>query len=376
MVKETEAVEPALPRDDIAPLRPRRVPAWLVVSALPREIRLLAWGAVLVVIVLVLTIALTPPRPLTLVAASVRAETLRLTIFNPDEASFRLASARVDDAGRVTCVKDAIFRPEQNATVTYTREVGGPLIVRVEGRSSWRNRTALLGKAPRGVLIRVDPADKACFTPGRVRLPIAGALTIGLLSASDATGETSLPVLSGQLTIYGRAVSSVLGFPLARLERLTLVEPQSLYLAESISLPPGSQIGRAFAANGGRSASRDARWWGFVDADMTPAGAFERGLLIEASTNASALELMPPAPRVTVSETSNVVETGPARTDVISLTLGAQLAGDPNLRWLFAIAGGFIAVIGVAANVVAIFLPMQRSARPTGDSPPVGVPNA
>ncbi len=47
--------------------------------------------------------------------------------------------------------------------------------------------------------------------------------------------------------------------------------------------------------------------------------------------------------------------------DVISLTLGAQLAGDPNLRWLFGIAGGLIAVGGVLANLLALVLPMYQT---------------
>lgn len=331
---------------------------WLSLSALPRELRLAAWGFVLLVIVLVLLVALTPPRPLTLVAASVRAETLKLTVYNPDEASFRVPAARVDRA----CVRNAIVRPDQGDTVTYTREVGGPLVIRVEGRVSWRSRTALLGKSGQGAYVRLDPADRACFAPAHVRLPVAGAMTIGLVGAGDAADESSMPVLSGQLTVYGRAVASVLGVSLQRLERLTLAQPQSLYLAETIALPAGSQIGRAFS--GSRSGPEIARWWGFVDADLTPGGASERGLLIEASTNASALEILPPAPRVPSGETPPAASVA----DVITLTLGAQLAGDPNLRWLFGLAGGLIAVVSVLANVLTVVLPMYQT-RPPGSEP-------
>ncbi len=247
-----------------------RFPKWLNPAVLPRELRLLAWAFALLLIVLVLLVAITPPRPLTLVAASVRAETLRLTVYNPDEASFRLPAARIDSSAgddlfsalraRRTggaCVRDIIVRPDQGDTVTYTREVGGPLIVRVEGALSWRNRAALLGKSAEGAYIRLDPADRSCFMQAHVRLPIAGAMTIGLVSAGEGTDGPSLPVLSGALTVYGRAVGSVLGVSLRLLERLTLVQPQSLYLANTISLPAGSQIGRAFSDASAWHAAQD-----------------------------------------------------------------------------------------------------------------------
>jgi hypothetical protein len=161
-----------------------------------------------------------------------------------------------------------------------------------------------------------------------------------------------LPVLSGQLTIYGRAVSSIIGIPLERLERITLVPPHSLYVADTVAIPAGSQIGRALSPSiDGKLAL--ARWWGFADIDMTPTGNSERGILVEASTNASTLEVLPPAPPDLLSGFREV-----DAVDTISLTLGAQLAGDPNLRWLLAITGGVVATGGALASVLAIVLPM------------------
>ncbi|MDP9107381.1 MAG: hypothetical protein M3N49_15815, partial [Candidatus Eremiobacteraeota bacterium] len=264
--------------------------------------------------------------------------------------------ARVGQHG--PCLTNIIVRPDHGSTVIYTRPVGGPLIVAVKGLSSWRNARLLLGEktSPADVAdFFVDPADHRCAGSGTIRLPIAGELTIGTLSTTGASGDRPMPILSGDLKVYGRAVDSLLfgAIPLWWLERLTNAEPGTLYVAETIVLPAGSHVGHAFTSK--PDASPVARWWGLVDANLGD-GA-ERGMVIEASTNASTLKLVAPAPR-----TPDAVGATPMDDpDIVSLTLAARLVGDPNLRWLFAIVSFLVVLIGVEAQLFSLPAPKPRT---------------
>jgi hypothetical protein len=313
--------------------------------------------AIPLVALAVLVIAFTLPQPLTMVAASARAETLDIQVHNPDEASFVLPRARIGQYG--PCRANVTVQPDQGSTVNYTRPVGAPLVVAVKGRSSWRNRTMLLGQKTRPgdvAVFWVDPHDRTCAGAGYVRLPIAGALTVGTLSASGGGGDRPMPILSGDLKVYGRAVDSLFFgiVPLGWLQRLTNAGPGTLYVAESIMLPPGSQLGHAFTDVS--DIPPFARWWGFVDANMSDGGT-DRGMWIEASTNASTLELIAPAPRPLAGRSSHGANVG--EPDIISLTLAARLVGDPNLRWLFAIISFIIVVIGVEAQLFSLPSPKR-----------------
>lgn len=312
--------------------------------------------AIPIVALVVLLIAFTLPQPLTMVAASARAETLDIRVLNPDEASFVLPHARAGQHG--PCLTNVIVRPDQGSTVIYTRPVGGPLIVAVKGPSSWRNTSVLLGekKGPSDVTeFFIDPADRQCAGSGAVRLPIAGELTIGTLSTTGASGDRPMPILEGNLKVYGRAVDALLfgAIPLGWLERLTNAEPGTLYVAETIVLPAGSHVGHAFTNK--PDASPVARWWGFVDANVSDRA--ERGMVIEASTNASTLKLVAPAPRTLPAAGTTPMDDP----DIVSLTLAARLVGDPNLRWLFAIVSFMVVLIGVEAQLLSIPAPKPRT---------------
>jgi hypothetical protein len=317
-------------------------------------VRRIALFAIPAVALLLAFLAFTLPQPLTMVAASVRAETLDITVANPDEASFGLRRARLGQHG--ACKDDIVIRPAQGAKVNYTRAIGGPLVLAVKGRSSWRDRRSAHGNPAVVAEFWVDPNDRGCATAGHIRLPIAGALTVGTAGPGGALSESPMPVLAGELKIYGRAVDSILGglVSLRWLEKLTNAEPSTLYVAETIALPAGSHLGQAFT--GAPDVSPRAQWWGFTDADLTSAGQSDRGLWIEASTNASTLKLVAPAPRGAADGAVAVVDSP----DVVSLTLAARLVGDPNLRWIFAIVSFIVVLVGVQAQLLSVPPPRRE----------------
>ena len=87
---------------------------------------------------------------------------------------------------------------------------------------------------------------------------------------------------------------------------------------------------------------------------MMESGRTDRGMWIEASTNAATLQLLAPAPR-------DVDRSAFDDPDIVSLTLAARLVGDPNLRWLLAIVSFLVLVVGVEAQLLSLPTPRKPS---------------
>jgi hypothetical protein len=94
---------------------------------------------------------------------------------------------------------------------------------------------------------------------------------------------------------------------------------------------------------------------------MTEAGKSDRGLIIEASANASAVEVVAPAPGILTGLTDSSDGSATTHVDVVSLTLAAQLTGDPNLRWLLAILTFILAILTALAQFFS--LPPQENGK-------------
>ena len=268
------------------------------------------------------------PKPNVLVAARVQTETLEMIVSRPDGTSIFLPTARLEISDDIECHADLIISPHQNTKVYYSRE-SASLSIAIDGNFSWRSKDKRAG-ADEFAIISVSNDFDTCSSSLPIRLPISGLMNIGTVAAAVSGDDaTPLVILNGNLDIYGRAADRIFGIPVSVFSSFLPMEPDRLYLADQIKIPAGSSL-----------ASGTAHWGGFADVLW---GQSNRGLRLEASTNARTLQLQAPAPRV--SSNGDTLENQKA--DVISLTFGARLNKDPNIRWVFAAVSFLCLILGV-----------------------------
>lgn len=276
----------------------------------------------------------TLPSPNTLVAASIRTETVELTVSNPDSAAFTMAKARLlaGNDGSEVCVENLTIRPQSRTRIYVTRPRNGDATIVIDGTSTYEATGAASKTSP--FLQATVSAQGACAVDIGLRLPLNGNATIGIAeTGSRSVGETSLVISEGELTIYGRATPSILGIPVEWLKPIPM-EGDRLYLANEFRLPAGSQLG-----------SDTAEWWGYIDIDFDGAP----GMAFEGSTNAKSLSLVAPAPRAVRSVAASA---DALAADTISMTFGARLGNDPNLRWFFASVSFIMFFVSVIFQVI------------------------
>jgi hypothetical protein len=351
-----------------------RVPTFvnrLLETAHVRDVRLAPVGllfggvecALIFIAFIVILVALWLPEPETMVVANVRAETMAVSVADGDDASFRLNAATRD--GGKTCLRDVKVRPDPESTVTYTRRIGEPLIVGIQGGASYAAMNAPVQHSARLVVFALDTTEP-CRSAPAVRLPVVGVLMVG--SAAIGGGDmTQMPILSGNLDVYARATSKIGPIPLDWLNGATSAATRGFFHVESLDVPAGARIGytRTLRNRRGRSP-----WWGFADVNL--ADRSERGMLVEASTSASELEILNPLPpsfrQAQVLPAGEDAPDEPPAFDVISLKLGARLLGDPNLRWLFTLMTVIIALLSVSLQAVSTITAIRP---PKPREPPV-----
>jgi hypothetical protein len=151
------------------------------------------WLIALLALCLILAIVLALPQPMTMVAASIRSETIRIEILNPDASSTTLPRARHVETG--TCFSDITVRPDFGAIVNYTRRIGSPLYISFTGGVSWHKENRLAGSSTDGAYFKLDPDDKDCLTEGNVRLPVNGMMMAGMDTSGNDGTEPSLSPL-------------------------------------------------------------------------------------------------------------------------------------------------------------------------------------
>ncbi len=275
------------------------------------------------------------PKPNVLVAASIQTETLEMIVSRPDGTSIFLPAARLEVGDEIQCHTDLIVSPHQDTKVYYSRESASLSIV-MDGNFSWRSKDDGARTDDFGI-VAVSSDFDTCTTSLPVRLPISGLMNIGTVAGVVSGDDTTpLVLLNGNLDIYGRAADRIFGVPISVFSSFLPMEPDRLYLADQIKIPAGSSL-----------ASETAHWGGFADVLW---GQSDRGLQLEASTNARTLQLQAPAPRV--STNGNTLENQKA--DVISLTFGARLNNDPNIRWVFAAVSFLCLILGVFFQLPAM----------------------
>jgi len=283
-------------------------------------------------------------------------------VVNAPASAFTLEIAELVD--QKSCHRAILVRPELGSRVIYARPRGGDLFVTVLGPASWTDES--LRSADRAVrtdelAFRVSDGRHSrsgnCRAGVRVRLPIQGLATFGEdLREIRGVDAEQLVLLSGKLMLYGRAIPRFL-LPLDS----GPFRANALYLAQEISVPGGSRIASVASGRGGAGSARsakvvgekrhkaetnrksvDARWYGFADVVFGDDGGNVAAIVVEAATNAREVELYLPAPfDADASAEGN-------KPDVISLSLSARLAGDPNLLWLYGVVLLTVALLSIA----------------------------
>ncbi len=298
-----------------------------------------------------ISVAVCLPEPATTVVANIHAEDVEIKVDDPTRAGVSLAEARVLPKGipaaTAPCSHDVEIRPRPDSLVIYHRPIGGPLSIDVEGSLAWKSSQLKAFVESRDFV--AFHLDRECGFGQSVRLPITGKLNVGLTASVTRPDDSrkldpAYPVLDGKLSVYGRSIESfsLLGWPLPGFVS------HKLYLAEDISLPAGTRlidekpdppcaIDPAYAV---------PHWGGFVDVDLTP-NARNEALVINSATDASELLILAPA--------------GPTNCpDTMSLTIGARLTSDPNLRWLFAIGSAGLVISTIWISLATYWQMVKR----------------
>lgn len=333
--------------------------------------------------------------PLTLLSVSLKTEVLSVSVVRRTAARILLPVAMNTRDKR--CYRNVIISPDLHTTVHYARPRGESLIVSITGKATWEAETV-----PRAGVRSTDYRVSQDASPQfevskknatcalkevlRVRLPVNGIADFGSpLFPVDGPTSPQLALLSGKMTVYGRAISEIAGMSLNRAP----FQPDTLYLSQELTLPGGTRIvtadvdqeratqdaaaggagSRASSALPGSSAAAGAnvaeipestteltsRWQGYADVSF---GSDDPGSMdVEASTTARRVLLYSPAG-------------GRGRAaqepDIVSLSLGAQLTGDPNLRWL----GSMLAVLGTVLTLSALFEGLFKRSNPPSEKAP------
>lgn len=265
--------------------------------------------------------------PVTALSVDLQTEIAAVTVKNRDAMRFFLAHAAVE--GGPDCLSDLIVTPHAGQRVTYVRHGNGPLLIRLEGASTWQYGDDT-GRQPetRTGPMEIEVGGPACtkYPTPPVRLPIMGAADFGeSVRHVVEPNDRSAAVLSGQLIVYGRALPDLYGIPL----NWGPFRRNALYLVSQLPVPGGSIV----AAGGGAERPRgepdtDTPAWS-GHADITWSGGDAPAMRVLATVNTEEVRLYLPGPRV-VATGDNFTDA-----DAIPLSLLARLTGDPNLQFIY-----------------------------------------
>ena len=294
-------------------------------------------GILITVLILVILVFVTLPKPSTMFVLSAQAESVDMRVVHVDAARLTLAAAMVE--GKEECRKGVQVQVDGDGVVTYARQTNGPLYISIRGPFSWTDEDE--GDHPGAPDTRfvIDPASVTCKPPRWIRLPANGRMTVGVEPSIPASAD-DLVLLKGELQLLNRSVGELFGIDLD----FGPFAANAMYVAGEIPIPFGSRIDNALNLQ-----RRPAIWSGTVTVDMEPAG--EPAMQVELATNAQSVNLWAPAIFEPAATDWTSDETGPhpgLLPDVISLSHGSRLASDPNLRWIYGLIAAFTAIFGFA----------------------------
>ena len=272
-------------------------------------------------------------------------EVLDVKVFNPDNN--RITLSRALNAETEYCIENIEVTPQEGATISYSRKLGGPLYLFVDKVQSLSSNLST-AKDPLGsVRLVLDEDNKECLPDQAIRLPTNGSIIIGSESHSSPTDET-LVASAMDVKIYGRATDRIFGLIPLTWEPF---RPGVLYLSEELTVPAGSRL------SGARSDSGSvARWWGYVDVIFD--GSIEKTMFASVATNAVTVDIFAAAPSGSHSVSASISEKSRnevVNSDLLSVSLGTRLLKDPNMIWLYTLIALIGTVLGVYATIVGFF---------------------
>lgn len=285
-------------------------------------------------------VALYSPRTM----ISLKAETESLDFITTNSQASTLWFEKIFDKIENICLENLAVIVSNGTKINYSRQHREKLTVSIDGQMAITSGQDQTGKRTEFVRLVADPLHKTCPVDGIIRLPIGGLLTVGTdLSFPSQQGEASLLLLSGEVSVFGRATSSIFGvIPL----NWGPFEQDALYFVQKLDLPAGSKIQGV-----GITASNESRWWGYSDVDLR---GESKSINLNATTNAHALEVYTPAPYW-----ASTAKDAPSRPDVVALSMSARLSGDPNMLWLY----GLVVLLSTIFGGIGAMLPLADSGK-------------
>lgn len=272
-----------------------------------------------------------------LVSAVLKTETIDITVTNPDKMKLVLPRGLVETEAGSVCLTNITLLTMQAGHLIYTLLQGNGLAIATTGETRWiADETQGEMQSQDGVLISIMPNGE-CNWNGLMRLPVVGKIEAGDVASGDLTQDNFKPLLSGVLTIQGRAVEKVFGFISLSSFSFLPFEPGKLFNAGKFEIPAGSKL-----------VGKDARFFGFLEIDITKNPHDRNAMRVTASSNTKELFVIAPAPRTASSQNS---EPSTLTADTISMTFGTRLLGDPNLHLIFGGLSAILLLIGAIGRI-------------------------
>ncbi len=299
------------------------------------------------------------PLPLTLVTASAKTEWVKFTPSGSSPASIQLSNAwLLTNEGR-KCVNDAEISlnlsGDDRDSLEITRSFEQPNFAIFKVTSgSWSSENLEPQIITEPVEFVISNSGNDCLIGKPMRIQVNGFVTIGEL-------DQFRPLLSATIRVFGRVSEKIFG--VIPMKMIPGAIPGTLYSSEFFEVSPNSQIVCALRSgfrkekqdkpkiseackisledtNLGKSVT-EAKWLGYIDLDLD---SKESGFDLELSTNAEQVLVTSPLPA------DAQIKGAP---DIISVSMGAKLMGDPFLRFFGSAILLALTILTAVANIGA-----------------------
>ncbi|MFT3998552.1 MAG: hypothetical protein QM667_14215 [Asticcacaulis sp.] len=286
--------------------------------------------------------------PVVMAAIDARTDIVEFTSSTDELNAFWARNAQVTrEDGSHFCLSGT-FQPTKNSRITMARStnatLGERLYYRIEPSDGGASLTVVEADGNeqryKGIMaLTFSPADTACPSDTRLRLPLMGPVRLGQPYVSRRYEDDSgaLTLLSGRITLYAKAIDTFAFFRFSKTDN-------GFYQAGTVDLPAGAELTAA------RDADANARWAGFADIDIT--NTSEPGFDVRLTTDARRLALTTAAGGFGSENTGG----SPAdNQDVVSLSNVTRLVSDPNIGRVNVAAAIFLVLVQVTGQLISLY---------------------
>jgi hypothetical protein len=318
-------------RNRLTGARSRLRPAgkWLIGQA--RRLRFYQFALLATLAALVLAAMLPVPTAMTTLVA--RTEVLSYAPTNAALAPVILTNARILDSAGLpqACLPQVELVPAgaEPVSVDLSRDPSSPgqLNLALKGEWNWSDPGGGFGMLRGDTLLRLTRDSTDCRAQAHIRIPVSGLILVG-----SESGDSPLKMMGGTVRVYGRSLSQ-LDFLSLRGEG-TGRRGGTVYSASEIVLPADTRIGTTLRSGREDEPSNEARWIGFADVELDEP---QPGFDIQLATGDPSVGIVMPG-------------SAGANPDNLSITLFAQLGGDPGMQRLAGLFAILIALLAIVAQ--------------------------